>query len=122
MKVTGKITKFLDKETGTSKKTGKEWVKQTVLVETAEQYNNIYPIEFFGDEKVENLNKYQKVGDNVDVEFNVNANEWKGKYFVSLQGWKISKASANQEPIDAPPLEPVNASDLNTEDNDDLPF
>ena len=46
----------------------------------------------FGDEKVENLNKYNKEGDTVTVEFNVNTNEWKGKYFTSLSAWRIDKA------------------------------
>jgi hypothetical protein len=126
MKITGKITEILPKESGTSK-AGKQWVKQTVVIDSNEQYNNIYPIEVFGDEKVENLNKYNKVGDTVDVEFNISANKWKDKYFTSLQAWKITKANVTEtalkqatESIDAV-FEPLDGASLAIT-KDDLPF
>ena len=74
MEVQGKITKILDKQTGTKKDGSGEWVKQSFTLETDEKYNNLYCFEVFGDEKVENLNKYNKVGDSVSVEFNVSTN------------------------------------------------
>lgn len=94
MKVTGKITKVLDKQSGTSKD-GKEWQKLQFILDNNANYNNIFCFEVFGLEKVENFEKYNKVGDVVDVEFNVNTNEWQGKYFTSLAAWKIMKANAD---------------------------
>lgn len=94
MKVTGVITKVLDLQTGTSKD-GSEWKKQGFLVQTKEQYNNLYCFELFGAEKVDNFLKYNKVNDSVDVEFNVQTNEWQGKYYTSLQAWKVFKADSN---------------------------
>ena len=91
LEVTGKITKFLEVQSGVSKASGKEWKKQEFLLETSEQYNNLYCFEVFGAEKVDNLEKFNKVGDNVTVQFNVNCNEWKGKYFTSLSSWRIEK-------------------------------
>ena len=41
--------------------------------------------------KIDNLTKYNKVGDNVKVEFNVNTNEWGGRFFTSLQVWDCRK-------------------------------
>ena len=99
MEVQGKITKILDKQTGAKKDGSGEWVKQSFTLETEEKYNNLYCFEVFGDEKVENLNKYNKVGDSVSVEFNVSTNEWKGKYFTSLQAWKVMKAEQSAEPV-----------------------
>ena len=96
MEVTGKITKVLDTQKGTSKE-GKEWQKLTFILETTEQYNNVYAFEVFGSEKVENFTKYNKVGDEVKVDFNVSTNEWKDKYFTSLQAWKIFKADQSVE-------------------------
>ena len=111
MEITGKIVKTLDVQTGTSKD-GKEWKKQSFLVETTEQYNNLYCIDIFGAEKVDNFAKYQKVGNNVKVTFNVNTNEWNGKYFTSLQSWRIDKAEGVTTPEPAP-----------IEDNtDEMPF
>lgn len=111
MKVTGKITKVLIPKTGTSK-SGKDWIKQSFILTTTDEYNNLYCFEVFGTEKVENFNKYNKVNDEVTVEFNVSCNEWEGKYFTSLQSWKINKT--NQEPVSA---------ELNkSQTDDDLPF
>jgi len=97
MKVTGKITKIMEVQKGTSK-AGKEWQKLTFVVETDEEYNNVYPFEVFGVEKVENFVKFNKVGQIVHVDFNVSANEWQGKYFTSLSAWKIFKAEQPTEP------------------------
>lgn len=92
MKITGKITKVLDVQKGTTKE-GKEWQKLAFVVTTGDEYNNLYCFDVFGDEKVENFTKFQKEGNDVEVEFNVKTNEWKGKYYTSLQAWLIKPAS-----------------------------
>jgi len=122
---TGKIIEILPTETGTSK-TGKDWKKLTFAIDTNETYNNIIAFELFGDEKVDNFLKYNSVGKTVDVEFNISSNKWKDKYFTSASAWKITKANDTEtalnhakEVIDAA-FEP--ATDLNQEDQDDLPF
>lgn len=94
LKVTGKITKILDKVTGTKKDGSGEWVKQSFVIDNGEQYNNLASFEVFGDEKVENLNKYNKVGDSVEVTFNISCNEWQGKYYTTLQAWKVFKSDS----------------------------
>lgn len=115
LEVQGKITKFLEVQSGTAA-SGNEWKKQSFLIETEEQYNNLYCFEVFGAEKVDNLEKFNKVGDDVSVQFNVNTNEWKGKYFTSLSAWRIEKVDSSS---DSPEPEPVPAS---TDSNGDLPF
>jgi len=115
MEVQGKITKILDKQIGTKKDGSGEWVKQSFTLETDEKYNNLYCFEVFGDEKVENLNKYNKVGDSVSVEFNVSTNKWKEKYFTSLQAWKVMKAEKSTQPVGS-------SFDDVASTNDDLPF
>ena len=110
MKVTGKITKVLDTQKGTSA-AGKNWQKLSFILETTEDYNNLYCFDVFGDEKVEQFLKYNKVGQEVDVSFNVQTNEYKGKYYTSLQSWKIFKAEAGET-----------ALEVAQEEADDLPF
>ena len=111
LKVTGTIDKVLELEKGISK-AGKEWQKQSFILDSGTEYNNIYCFEMFGEEKVNQLSKH-KVGDEVEVSFNVSTNEWKDKYFTSLSAWKVFKATTEaQEPA------PVNAE----ESEDDLPF
>lgn len=113
LEITGILEKFLPIESGTSKATSKEWKKQNFLVKTNEEFNNTYCFEVFGEEKVEALTKYQKEGDTVKVVFNVNTNEWNGKYFTSLSAWRIEKSEIAQAP--------VAAKELNNEP-DGLPF
>jgi uncharacterized protein YxeA len=91
LEVKGKIKKFLEVQTGEKKDGSGQWKKQGFLLEIEAQYNNIFCFEVFGEDKVDNLNKYNKVGDNVNVEFNVNTNENKGNYYTTLQSWKITK-------------------------------
>jgi len=93
LEVTGKITNILDLQTGTTA-AGSEWKKQSFILETTEQYNNVYCFELFGEEKVDNFLKFNKVGAEVKVDFNVNTNEWKGKYFTTLSAWKVFKADS----------------------------
>jgi len=102
MKVTAKITKVMEATSGTSA-TGKEWKKLSFLAETTEEYNNLYCFEVFGEEKVDNFLKFNKVGQLVDIDFNVKTNEWKDRYFTSLQAWKIFKAEDNMSV--PPPME-----------------
>jgi hypothetical protein len=94
LSVQGIITKILQPETGVSKK-GAAWTKQLFLLDTGEEYNNIICFEIFKDEKVQKFNQYNNIGDNVFVSFNVNCNEFNGKYYTSLQAWKVSKEAAS---------------------------
>ena len=89
LEIKGTITKILDVQTGEKKDGSGQWEKQTFIVDTGEKYNNIYAFEVFGDAKVDNFKKYNKVGQELTVEFNVNTNEYQGKYFTTLSAWKI---------------------------------
>lgn len=85
-------------------------------VETNEQYNNLYSFEMYkGAEHVQHIDnfiKYNKVGDNVRVEWNVRTSEYNGRFFSSLTPWRVDKIDQAQ---------PVQDS-IVTDDTDDLPF
>ena len=78
---------------GTSKATGKEWQAMQFVCKTDEEYNSTYPIEIFGEEKIATFTKYTKVGSKIDVNFNVSASEYEGKWYTKLSYWKSFKAS-----------------------------
>jgi hypothetical protein len=120
-KVTGKISKVLAKEEGTSK-AGKEWVKQSFVVVNNDGYEGkevIYCFEIFGGEKVDKFNQYNKVGDVVEVSFSIGTNEWKEKYFTSLSAFSVFKSEVSATLT--PEFDTVDSSDLKEVD-DDLPF
>ena len=117
LEITGKIEKFLEVKKF-PKKTGEgEWVTQDYIVTTDEKYNNLYCLNVFGEEAVENLTKYNNVGDNVKVQFNVNTREVEGKYYTGLSSWRIEKVEGVGTP---PPLAPLDNIEPN--EPDDLPF
>jgi len=100
MEVSGKITKILDKVTGHKKDASGTWEKQNFVLETDEKYNNIYCFEIFGAEKVFNFNQENAIGSLVTVQFNVKTNEYKGKYYTSLQAWKIGSTNSDEQTAD----------------------
>ena len=94
-------------------KDGKAWKKVVFVIANNEGYNDteqIFAFEIFGEEKVDKFIQYNSVDKEVVVSFNIKTNEWQGKYFTSLQAWKVFKAE-DTEPLNT--SEPV---------EEDLPF
>jgi len=120
LEITGVIKKFLPVESGFSK-SDKEWKKQSFIVVNNDGYEGreqIYCFEVFGSEKVENLTKYQKEGQEVKVSFNVKTNEWKDKFYTSLQSFRIDKL----ESAPSVPMPPTENYAPIEEEPDDSPF
>jgi len=110
MEVNGKVILV-----GNTEEVGQNgFTKRIVVVETTEQYPQKLAIDFVKD-KTSVLDSY-KVGDNVSVSINLRGSEYNGRYFVNLQGWKISKAEQSVNNIEV--KEPISVSD----EPDDMPF
>jgi len=92
------------------------FTKRQLVVATEEQYVQYVPIDFVKD-KTSVLDGYN-VGDKVNVSVNVRGSEYNGKYYVNLQGWRISKTE--NAIVNNPVFETV--TDLNEVENDYLPF
>ena len=93
------------------------FTKRQMVIATEEQYVQYVPIDFVKD-KTTVLDKYN-VGDSVTVSVNVRGNEYNGKYYVNLQGWKIEK----DQNAPAPSTQKFTpAPTFNEEEHDDLPF
>lgn len=124
MEIQGKI-----KVLGETKEYGSNgFRKREVVVTTEEQYPQHILVEFVQD-KTDILDKFA-LGQNVKIGINIRGREWvspqgETKYFNSIQGWRIEavdqSAGGSVPPVDqADQFEPV--TDLNEEDEDDLPF
>ncbi len=124
MEIQGKI-----KVLGETKEFGSNgFRKREVVVTTEEQYPQHILVEFVQD-KTDILDQYA-VGQLVKIGINLRGREWvspqgETKFFNSIQGWRIEAVNQNagqQAPPVAPDdqFEPV--TDLNEEDEDDLPF
>lgn len=110
MEITGNIKLILDTETGTSK-AGKEWAKRQIVVTTQETYPQDIAIDFMGD-KITQINKFE-VGNPVTVSINIRGNEYNGKYYNSINGWKIANHIGNVSNSEQQPAR---------EETADLPF
>ena len=131
LKITGIITKVLEVQKGTSK-AGKDWQKLQFIVETEEEYNNTYCFELFGEDKISDFSKWNKERSKVTVKFNVQNNEWNGKYYTSLSAWNVynefkdSPSEAEKENknlLDENVAKsPVHEQDATYSSDNDLPF
>ena len=90
MEVTGKLVKILELETGTSK-AGKEWKKQSILIDTGGDFNNEICVSAFGD-KLEQMHKLE-VGMKVSVLCNVYSRKYNGRYFHNIDGYFFTNQS-----------------------------
>ena len=95
MEIVGTLIKKLDLETGTSK-AGKEWQKQICLVETYSKFNPLVAIECFGEDKIKEMNKLE-VGMVVAIACNIYSEEWNGKYFNKIRGFRFTNQTDNPE-------------------------
>ena len=83
--ITGKIIAVLPTKSGTSAR-GTQWSSQTAVIETHEQYPKRVAFDVLGD-KITEFNL--QVGEEVTVSFDINAREYNGKWFNSVNAWNV---------------------------------
>ncbi len=87
--VTGTIKLIGETQQGTSKSSGKSWKKTSFVITMEGDYPKDAQFIIFGEEKVDNFVKFNKVGQRVDVSFNIESREYNGKYYTDLNAWKV---------------------------------
>lgn len=83
--ITGKIIAVLPTRSGTSAR-GTQWSSQTAVIETHEQYPKRVAFDVLGD-KITEFNL--QVGEEVTVSFGINAREFNGKWWNSVNAWQV---------------------------------
>jgi len=89
LEMTGKLVKVLEAQSGTSK-AGKEWIKQSFVLDNGAKFNPEVAFNLFGQEKVDMLLEFS-AGDEVEILFNLSSREYKGNYYTSADVWKMQK-------------------------------
>jgi single-strand DNA-binding protein len=115
LELKGKIKVVFDKQTF-----GSGFEKREFVITTNEQYPQDVKFEVVKD-KCSSLDAYQ-VGQEIDVHFNVRGNEYQGKYYVSLQAWKIVAGQQEKPLTMREVLDPTPQQVADPEDSDSLPF
>ena len=116
-KVKGKIKEIMPVESGVAKSSGDAWKKVNFIVTNSEGYEGreqLYCFQIFSEKSVDNFLKYNKEGQQVEVSFNVQTNEWQGKYFTNLSAFHVASGERVEQSHQTPALE--------EEGSDSLPF
>ena len=89
MEITGKVVAVLELQSGTSKK-GSEWKKRDFVIETLdEKFPKKVCFTLFGDR----ADACPSIDSVVNVAFDIDAHEYNGKWFNSVNAWKVEPAS-----------------------------
>ena len=90
MELTGKIIVVSPERSGVSQRTGTEWKVQEYVLETInEQYPRKMAFEVFGSDKIASFNI--QVGEVMTVSFDIDASEYKGRWYNRLRAWKVDR-------------------------------
>lgn len=102
MEITGKIIAVLPPKQGVSQSTGNAWMCQDYVLETQEMYPKKVCFNVFGAEKIQEMNI--QLGETLTVSLEINANEYQGKWYNQVRGWKVVRVPAQgQQQAQVPP-------------------
>ena len=109
-------------------KNGNSWKTQEFVVEEIkDQYPQSVSLEIFGEDKINEF--APKVGDMVNVQFNVTSRQFGARYYNTCRAWRVTKQGGQDSGYQAPASSPSNSSastkapeQSKQDDGDDLPF
>lgn len=139
IKIVGTIEKLMPIQKGVSS-TGREWAKQDIVMSmTNGQFVKHFAASIMGQERIDNFKL--RVGDNIVAYLDIDAREYNGRWFNSINIWKVERVGSNdnnpvssgsqqngnnaqnvqqQTEQEKQSQQPTNASAYNS--SDDLPF
>ena len=91
MDISGKLLQLLPTQTGNGK--NGQWKKQEFILETGDTYPKKVCIAVWGD-KIDLANF--KLGDTLDVSFDVESREFNGKWYTDVKAWKVNTAKQKE--------------------------
>lgn len=115
MEIKGKVIQKLDEETGTSK-SGKQWRKQSIVLETAGEYPKKICFTMWGD-RIDDSDF--KVNDMITARVDIESREYNGRWYTDVKAWQVNKL---EEGVDHFPEDPDSTQFESHEDEGDLPF
>lgn len=96
--ISGQIIAVLPTRSGTSAK-GTVWSSQTAVIETREQYPKKVAFDVM-DEKIAQFNL--RVGEYVTVSYDIDAHEYRGRWFNAVRAWNVVRANQPQQATQQP--------------------
>ena len=100
MEVQGTICVVCQAASGTSERTGNSWMAQTYVIEVTTgdhgQYKRKIAFEVFGEDRIKQFNL--QPGSKVKVFFDIEANEYEGKWYNRVRAYAVESAVGQQQP------------------------
>ena len=99
IKIVGTIEKLMPISRGVSA-AGREWVKQDIVMSMANgQFVKHFTAAVMGQDRIDNFKL--RVGDNIVAYLDVDANEYNGRWYNSINIWKVERVGATGNNNDA---------------------
>lgn len=120
MEIQVKVIKILGEQRFTSKKNGKEYVRNSFVGETNGQYPKRVAFTVMDEEKYKQMGIV--VGGSYSVSFDIDAREWNDKWFTDCLAWKavrLDNAAQGQQQVQSSPQPQPIATPV---ENSSLPF
>lgn len=117
MEIKGKIIQKLDPVGGTSA-AGNEWKKQSIIIETADNYPRKVCVSLFGERIAANP---CNVGDNVTARIDIESREYNGRWYTDVNAWSVTVDAPAQAIAPQPAPQPT-PLDFSQPQPDGLPF
>jgi hypothetical protein len=118
MQLTAKLIQLQTPQTGEGK--NGPWKKQDIIVETDGTYPKKVCISIWGDKINESV---LKVGNTLDIQFDVESREYNGKWYTDCKAWKVEVAGgAGNSNTPEPPNSSFDDINQVPPAEDDLPF
>lgn len=86
--VDGIITNVLPVQSGVGKSSGKEWHKQTAVLQTSEQYPKSIAFDMFNDRIIP-----LQVGQSVHVQISLESREYQGRWYTNVNAISVEQAA-----------------------------
>lgn len=93
MEIQGKIIEVQPVVSGTSERTGREWSRQTAVLETQEQYPRQIAFDVNSRERIEHFSLH--VGDEVRVDIDLSSRKYNDRWFTSVSAWGCTKLAVS---------------------------
>ena len=133
MEITGKLIKAMPEQSGISQKTGNPWKSREYVIEYGDgQYPKHCLFRVFGEDRLNSFDLH--FGDVITVSIEINAHEYKGKWYNEISAYKVTKQQGQQTPQQpqqmppqAQPYTPQKQQNANKlvqrgSESEDLPF
>lgn len=104
MEFTGKIIAVLEPRSGVAKSTGNPWMVQEYVIENHDQYPRKMCFEVFGEDKIKQFDI--KLGEEMVVSFDIDARQWKDRWFNSIRCWRVERTAPQQPMAGGAPVPP----------------